>query len=454
MAITKAVDGKLAITKAVDGKLAITKAVDGKFTITANLGYIYNFASKWRGDFGGGNGTVNGVGNSAVGYGASLGYTHRSGFGLSADYLGFNNKWSTGGNNYDASFHALTLTPSYRFALDADKHWGVKIGLGIGFSLSDITWGSGGNMANAVAGTINSNNNTANSNIAGKIAAGAQYSQYSGSADSPFTIPLCNNQRAHRINDSSAKPASDKNTCLGPVQMVRLGKFVTPVVANITDAAIAQWFISDGKARLGVSSDAEGGTEISFGVWGLLLKGADGDASALQTLTPVVPNATATMVTTTQANKALKQLISGYDGASSPFSYDTIDFFNTQVYNARHTAAELGINKKEADRMSLSGIRFRGAAGWVDPDPVVPDPVVPDPVVPASKAKDGAGFVLVPQVALEYDNGMLHGDINVRYIHALKNVTYDGTGYAIGKTYSVNAGPAALFVGVGFGINF
>ena len=63
-------------------------------------------------------------------------------------------------------------------------------------------------------------------------------------------------------------------------------------------------------------------------------------------------------------------------------------------------------------------------------------------------------FVLVPQVALEYDNGAFHGDINVRYLYAMKNVKYDGTGELIDQTYTVSAGPAALFIGAGFGVNF
>ncbi|MCX8515572.1 MAG: hypothetical protein ORN57_01060, partial [Alphaproteobacteria bacterium] len=105
-----------------------------------------------------------------------------------------------------------------------------------------------------------------------------------------------------------------------------------------------------------------------------------------------------------------------------------------------YTAESLGISSDQAEKLINAGVSF--------------GPNIYGLVIKPGTAKDDAGVVLVPQVALEYDNGMLHAEINVRYIHALKNVKYDGTGELMGKTYSVNAGPVGLVVGAGFGFSF
>ena len=156
------------VGKVVNNKFYINKSVDGFFTIKANIGYIYHFPTKWNMD----GVKVNGAGNSAVGYGASVGYTHRLGFGLSADYLGFNNKWNSDGTGYDASFHTLLFTPSYRFALDKESTWGLRLGLGVGFSLSDVAWGKTGGAAGGLSGV----------GASGKSADGAIYSRYDNRA--------------------------------------------------------------------------------------------------------------------------------------------------------------------------------------------------------------------------------------------------------------------------------
>ncbi|MDI9314527.1 MAG: hypothetical protein QM529_07645, partial [Hydrotalea sp.] len=123
---------------------------DGKLMLKADVGYVYSFGGDWNKSnaqspsIGGNKSTATG----GVGYGASLGYSHKSGIGLSADYLGFNHKWAGLGTdvnlktefNYDASYHVVTLVPSYRIKLDVANNWGLRVGLGVGFSLSDVAW--------------------------------------------------------------------------------------------------------------------------------------------------------------------------------------------------------------------------------------------------------------------------------------------------------------------------
>lgn len=228
------------------------RAIEGAFTVKATVGYFYNPANSWIGDFSDEGRQITGVeglANSTVGYGASFGYTHLSGLGLSADYIGFNSRWTTADVPFAVSYHVLSLTPSYRFALGKKSDWALRLGLGIGFSLSDITW--------EVIGA------------------------------------------------------------------------------------------------------------------------------------------------TARANNA---------------SLSTVDVGNNP--SGRQSFQRHGVNRTSA------------------------------------RAKDDAGFVLTPQLSLEYDNGFFHGDINVRYLHALKDVRYNGVDFLTGNTYIVGSGPLGFFLGGAVGVNF
>ena len=330
-----------------DRQFVVNKAVDGKFTLKGDVGYLYNFTNSWNV----GGASLKGVGNSAVGYGASLGYTHRSGFGLSADYLGFNSKGRAGDGNYDASLHTLTFTPSYRIALDANKNWGLKLGLGIGFSLSDITW-------SAPAGAVN--------NVASKAII------------------------SNKENNSGGK-------------------------------------LAGGAAR-----------RVNFQTWSLLLRGADGDLTALRDLT-LEGSITANPE---DIKKGFSKLI------SNPVVLNALE---GGAITLTHSAADLGLTPSQASKLQSLGVTF---AMKPQTDTAPPVALGNSANPPVAKAKGDVGFILVPQVALEYDNGYFHGDINVRYIHALKNVTYNGTGNAAGTTYNLAAGPAGIFVGASLGVNF
>ena len=325
---------------------------NGNFIIKADLGYVYNFASKWNMD----GAALNGAANSTVGYGASLGYTSKYGFGLSADYVGFNNKWNSGGNNYEASFHALTLTPSYRFSLDKNNQWGLRVGLGAGISLSDITWGQRG--GGAYAGAIS------------------------------YTI-------------------------------------------DPGDLKIAKLLVKNPDVDLGIQS----GAEMVGGVWSILLKAADGDEQTIDALSNENVDDPRS-VTQEEVRFIFIKLLGGWSDGTPPFSFGRVAFRLETTY----TAESLGISSDQAEKLINAGVSF--------------GPNIYGLVIKPGTAKDDAGVVLVPQVALEYDNGMLHAEINVRYIHALKNVKYDGTGELMGKTYSVNAGSSWVGCRCGFRLQF
>ncbi|MGI9461944.1 MAG: hypothetical protein ACR2NY_05155, partial [Alphaproteobacteria bacterium] len=118
----------------------------GIFTLKADIGYIYNFSGGWLKSGGNNPGMQTSIAESSFGYGGSFAYTHNSGFALSMDYLGFNHKWvGTVGNSpdqhsYNAAYHVITLTPSYLIPLDEKGIWGMRLGLGLGIGISDISW--------------------------------------------------------------------------------------------------------------------------------------------------------------------------------------------------------------------------------------------------------------------------------------------------------------------------
>ncbi|MCX8516088.1 MAG: hypothetical protein ORN57_03755, partial [Alphaproteobacteria bacterium] len=399
----------------------VGKAVDGKFTIKGDIGYLYNFASKWNID----NAQVKGAGNSSVGYGASLGYTHKSGIGLSADYLGFGSKWNTDGTNYQSSFHALTLTPNYRFSLDKSQEWGLRVGLGLGVALSDINWGNNAVGASGVA---------KNGTVEGISADGAYYTRAGGKN---FTAGLCGNKVMSLVGDSTSGQYA--NRCVLFPEGKVLGSF--PGSAN--NQEIARWLVSDPQARLGDGRLRVSNSPIAHDVWTLLVRGANHDPVALNILT----SARAKPVTAAQAKETLQRMLGGFDGAQHP------DF---QAYNAPGAngkplvsgsrAADLGIDSVSEAKMKAAGYSFAPAAP--PPPPPAPKPAPPPPPAPKpapaqtgpkeketiketttetiiievppepqtgmvtnGKANSQVGFVLVPQVALEYDNGLFHGDI-------------------------------------------
>ena len=325
-------------------------AGSGKFSLTANVGYVHNFASKWDSEIG------NGKDNGGVGYGARLGWTHSSGFGISGDYLGFTSKWQSNGRSYENPYHILTVTPSYRFSFGDDKEWGLKVGLGVGMSLADVSWGT----AQTAKGT------------ASKIAGGEIF-EIAG-------IGYVNNYNVNPIksciDSRTGVRIADSNGGVGfSSSCIDAGPSVIAGIGTITDIDIAKWLIAKG-----VKSD---GTTL--------------DATSLA---------------------AAKITRLGIGGVSS--------FILNALKNVEACPASGGT----WNAVTLT-CTAKAAGG---------------------KAKDDAGFVLAPEIALEYDNGLLHADINARYIHGLANVKYDGSNGTANQLQK--SGPLAVFVGAGFGVNF
>ncbi|MCX8516343.1 MAG: hypothetical protein ORN57_05095, partial [Alphaproteobacteria bacterium] len=382
-----------------NGRLLSDKNRDGQFTVKADVGYFYNFANQWNS----GAGKVKVNGSSAVGYGASVGYTHKSGLGLSADYLGSNNKFNTAGRNYDASLHTIALTPSYRFSLDKNDEWGLRVGLGMGLSISNVAWGAGPAIASGVVGgsavhptgkgsSIPADsrpvkNNAGNSGAGnGKSAGGAYYTKYTDAQDKTFAVSACNNEPATRVYDSSGYLLAGHNRCANGATRV----------AATNDNRIVQWLVNDSTARLGSAEHPNGGGHVAANVWLRLLKAADGDPEALASLASTANP----RPTDSQARDALIRLMGGYDGKHAPAGYSA-----GGTYETKRKAAELGVSPSQLENLTKAGIVFKDApvplteiagATPVQPLPTPPAtggaPFKATGLTPADPATGGAPF--------------------------------------------------------------
>lgn len=268
--------------------------IDGKLLLKADLGYVYNFASAVT--------APNGVtasksnGSSGFGYGLSLGYTSRLGWGLAADYLGLNHSWqSTIGNNpynFSSPYHVITLTPSYRLTLDKAKNWGLRFGLGVGVSVSDLSWKaagvSGGISASNGAAASNGGNATSNGgNAPVRVANGAAFN---------WTSPAGTGASAVALKDTNAKTTIN---CFGQEVYDSLGDsagahasqckdniFATPVTYNNLSTLKGGWASLDGslanqleqmQANGWSPTYKSGSGKIAQALWVWLLNDANND---------------------------------------------------------------------------------------------------------------------------------------------------------------------------------
>ncbi|MDI9314533.1 MAG: hypothetical protein QM529_07675 [Hydrotalea sp.] len=348
----------------------LANAVAGKLLLKADVGYVYGFGGDWNKSTAatGASGGNNATGAGTVGYGVSLGWTHKSGLGLSADYMGFDHKWTGDGTsgandslaqyNYDTKYNVVTFVPNYRLKLDKADYWGVRFGLGLGFSLSNITWAQQtGGAQNGV-----------------RVAGGAVYS---GAPQCPL--------RKDAASDSAGQPAL-ANTC-------ELSG------ADVTDDSIASWLIN-----VGVTSDGRQLLHIPTSII-IFTEGTNGPVAA----------------------GILSQVKKATDDARAACTAQGAAYIYTIANGACTSPSGNG------------------------------------------SANGGTGFVIAPQVAVEYDNGLLHADVNMKYLHEVVAVRYAGSQAApqvssIPATnpakdsdsiaYTSKAGPLALFIGAGLGVNF
>ncbi|MDI9314547.1 MAG: hypothetical protein QM529_07745 [Hydrotalea sp.] len=391
----------------------LANAVAGKLLLKADVGYVYSFAGDWSKTGGSNPGDNKSTATGGVGYGVSLGWTSKTGFGLSADYLGFNHKWtglgtndSTTQFNYDAPYHVMTITPSYRFKLDSADNWGLRVGLGVGFSLSDVNW------ARQVDPTGNAKANGT------KVAGGAAYyvndenvtpSDFGLENDLTGDCATSGGKFNINILFTDSNYGAESKICKLLVGDAKVEGFTDDQIVTA---------INNGKIKVaGAVSSSLG---IAYSVWSKAL-GA---------------NATPAGVTALISNAIT--VIHFQLGTAVVMNADTWGKLTATQQNALVTA------------------------GVVYENNTAPTPT-PTPAAASSggSAKDDAGFVLAPQVALEYDNNLLHFDINVKYIHGLLDVRYFGSEGAVSGsassgaiTYTSKAGPLALFIGAGLGINF
>ena len=340
-----------------NGPLLASK-VAGKLMLKADVGYVYNFASDWNKSGGANGGDHKSVGASAIGYGLSLGWTNKTGFGISGEYVGFTHRWTGTANgtqkyNFEATYDILTVTPNYRFSLDKNDNWGLRLGLGVGISYSDVYWGRVDPTTNGVSnGAVKSGT---------KVAGGTVFYNASGVAGTVTTAGNC----TFIVNSPSA---------------------------------------TNGGAKKGQRYVGTGGQSFT--------------APSDDTYQPII------------ATPAQPNQINCYDSKGVYVDSITVTSGTAPVSGA--------VAMTEA---ASSGGGDSGAGGG---------------------AKDDAGVVLAPQLAIEYDNGFLHADLNVRYIHGLLNVRYFGNedssavwNKSSGSiTYTSKTGPLATFVGLGLGINF
>ncbi|MDI9314530.1 MAG: hypothetical protein QM529_07660, partial [Hydrotalea sp.] len=324
--------------------------------LLATVGYVYSLAGDWHKSSAGQESNNRSVATGGVGYGASLLYkpSWGGGFGLSVDYTGFNHDWVGGGGNngvtdynYSARYDIFTITPSYRIALDSRNHWGLRLGVGVGFSLSDVAWGRSPSPAN---------------NAAARVVGGASYhlKDYDGAVLGIATACVLTDSQGAGVGRQAANSWFGCNS---------------NHPTDSSDAAIVDYLKNNTGNIVVIDDDGLNGVDdpdaeypVAYNVW----------TKAMQTKSSALKLA------------SVDDFEHGYRVVSIPYT----------IWNRLSTETQEAIQKLGA----------------------LPTNIVGD----SGSAKDDMGFVIAPQVALEYDNGAFHADINLRYFHALKDVEYYG----------------------------
>ncbi|MDI9314221.1 MAG: hypothetical protein QM529_06075 [Hydrotalea sp.] len=392
----------------------LASAFAGKLMLKLDGGYIYSFARTWNKSdttTGASISTNTSAITDGVGYGASLGYTNESGFGISADYLGFNHNWTSGGTdpanqyNYDASYNVVTFVPNYRIQLDASDYWGLRIGVGVGFSISTINWAKQINASSGVQSGAKIADGAVYGSITDLATLGASFSCLSPTYSYIPSIREYTDSTGGLIQTIfpfNSIEISITNQCLSTA-----GNSI--IKSNITNAMVAT-SLNNGNM---IFRYANINNPVAYGVWSVVF-GSDGTATGRTAL-----------ATATHFEQQVGKVI-----------------IADSVWNDLPTFTQNAL--AAAGALSASQALFASSQAAT-----------------TGLVKAELGFVIAPQAALEYDNGVLHADVNVKYLHQLLNQDYLGSeGWINGQatstaiTYTSKAGPFALFVGVGMGINF
>ncbi|MDI9314107.1 MAG: hypothetical protein QM529_05500, partial [Hydrotalea sp.] len=295
----------------------------------------------------------------------------------------------------------------------------------VGFSLSDVSW----------AQKISASNGPQSSGV--KVAGGASYIAKSGATLSDFgrSTALTGNCAVISANTLFADSQGVSAGVLGSGSVSTnkcnlAGNPDVNAVAGFTDLQIAT-AINNGKVSL---LDWDASHPVAYSVWSEVL----GNFATI-----VGVNSLAGQGVNFESGSKVAMLTSVWDSLNNKQQANLSGVVSNKTWVVAAAADKSICESKLGYTYDNGTCKDSSAAGS------------------GGSAKDDAGFVLAPQVALEYDNGMLHADINVKYIHELFNVRYFGSeGSVSGQkesgaiTYTSIAGPLALFVGAGLGVNF
>ncbi|MDI9313797.1 MAG: hypothetical protein QM529_03855 [Hydrotalea sp.] len=328
---------------------------------------------------------------NSFGYGASIGYTNSGGFGFATDYLSLNRAGNSGGYDYAEGDNIITLTPSYRFDLDDVGLWGLRIGVGAGVNIAkrSYTATAAGNAQSGARGGA-------------RVAGNAFYS-------------VVGQDCSYYLDNDSDGGA----TCNVPGAQ-------TKVNTSTLNSEIAQLFLS------GAITYTKG--IIDFGVWRDMVKTVDG-------LNKIKGKPLESIATGKQFANAY---IAGYATIANPdpqFLALAQSIANSALVTIPfdvYTAAALTPTQMQS--LVNAGATFATAS--VSNDAGNGDNALPSQSI---------GFAVVPQIALDYDNGLFHADINLRCIYA---VAIKNAGNSMVSNIEHDSDSLAIFAGAGLGLNF
>ncbi|MDI9314296.1 MAG: cell envelope integrity protein TolA [Hydrotalea sp.] len=388
------------------GLAALRRFIGGQIILKADVGYIYNFSQP-------DNFKTLGLGTSqfhTMGYGVSFGYTHQLGIGLSVDYLGFQNNITAIGvgenadyqYNYKTDYNIVTLTPNYRFKLDSDGHFGMRIGLGIGVNRPNIYWHKEPVQAgNGAGGGV-------------RVASGATYE-----GPTPYSsIHTKCDDIFNPADDGFLRKKYDDSQGYGEAPPAWHNYFCKPgeKPPRDRDAEFARMLEEDrgafeGGIRPGSFKYVSG--TVAYGVWDKILSEDKNFTGAA----------------------VLNGATDFEHGPPTPVRYNVWDSLSPET-QAGLTAAG-GYREPLLTAIGPDATPVPKTLPQSTPIPSVLAPALPINN-PGDIAKD-IGLVIAPQVSVEYDYGMLHADMNIRYLHEFKKTKiYDDSNLTINNRQNVN----------------
>ncbi|MDI9314034.1 MAG: hypothetical protein QM529_05110 [Hydrotalea sp.] len=414
------------------------QAVD-RFVIKGDVGYVYGLSGSWSktNDLNlNQEGSNSSLATGGIGYGGSLGWTSDTGFGLSADYMGFNRKWTGAGTgssastnyNYDANYHVVALVPSYRFSLDSDNHWGLRFGVGLGTSISNIKWAQQASTSGGSASSGVKQNNGV------RVAGGAYYNNTTSANGACGAGSYTDGQGSNVAPYNSLIAGRVVTTTLGAFQCVSFVSDGTSQASGLTDNDLVN-LINSGVVVILAATNYRANDALDYNVWSQVIQG--GNTTGLNALEVLGANTLGQQILLEHVPQGLTVIIAD-------------NIWNQLTYNAQEAILKAGgqsVSQAQAACIAAGGT-------WANNVCTLPIRTASSPSS-GGLATGGIGFIVVPQVSLDIDYDWFHMDVNVKYLHQLLNTRYaghDNSGDAV--TYISKPGPLAVFFGAGLGFNF